>query len=889
MQIRNKHPVNSKPVYHEVITSHINADFDALASMIAASKLYPKAALVFPGSQEKNLHNFFIQSASYLFNFLKVKNIDLNQIERLILVDTRQKSRIGKFAELADKEDVEIHIYDHHPDSDDDIHGTIEVINNYGAATTILTKIIKEKGLALTPDEATIMCLGIHEDTGSFTFSSTTPDDYLAAGWLAEQGAKHDVITDLMAREISAEHLWLLNDLTKSATTRIINSVEVVIAKIYRDEYIGDFAGIIHKFMDMKNLKLVFVIAQMESRIHFIARSRLHDINVAEIAMHFGGGGHAYAASATIKNKTMIQVERSLLALLRTRIIPGKLAKDLMSSPAISITGNENIKHAKDMLTRYNINVLLIINQKGHLNGYITRQIVEKAVFFSLSEIKVKDYMNVDFTTIHPDSSLKDIQELIVRNRLRILPVVENEKVIGVITRTDILNILMGEPLLPEALYKAPENSSYLQKKNLSWVLKERLPGRMVKLLKDLGYIADILGYGVYLVGGLVRDVFLNHKNLDVDIVVEGDGIKFAYRFAELHEARVRSYRKFRTAVIIFSDGFKVDVATARREYYEFPGALPIVENSSLKMDLYRRDFTINTLAIKLNKKDYGTLIDYFNGQRDIKEKTLRVLHNLSFVEDPTRILRAIRFEIRFGFRIGKVTLALIKNAVKIDCFKELANQRFLQELKLILKEKYPIKAIKRMDTFNLLQFISPEIKLTKGLRLLLEEIKRVISWYELLYLEKEILTWKIYWLGLVSSLGSDSISIMTKKMGVQGLENQKLTSQIEELDSLYHALLTFGDTNYILRMILQPYDPEILLYLMARSKSNKIKKLISIYYTKLISINVELTGKDLLTLGLKQGPLFKEVFKRLLEAKLNDEIKTKEDEIKFVKTTFQL
>ena len=889
MQIRNEHPINLDPVYHEVITSHINADFDALASMIAASKLYPKAALVFPGSQAKNLHNFFIQSASYLFNFLKVKNVDLNKIKRLILVDTRQRSRIGKFAELADKEDVEIHIYDHHPDSDDDIHGAIEVINNYGAATTILTKIIKGKGLALTPDEATIMCLGIHEDTGSFTFSSTTPDDYLAAGWLAEQGAKHNVITDLMAREISAEHLWLLNDLTKSATTRIINNVEVVIAKIYRDEYIGDFAAIIHKFMDMKNLELVFVLAQMESRIHFIARSRLNDINVAEIAMHFGGGGHAYAASATIKNKTMIQVERSLLALLRTRIIPGKLAKDLMSSPAISITDNESIKHAKDIMTRYNINVLLIINQKGYLKGYITRQIVEKAVFFSLSEIKVKDYMNMDFTTIHPDSSLKDIQELIVRNRLRILPVVENEKVIGVITRTDILNILMGEPLLPEALYNAPKNSSYLQKKNLSLVLKERLPRRMIKLLKDLGYIADILGYGVYLVGGLVRDVFLNHENLDVDIVVEGDGIKFAYRFAELHEARVRSYRKFRTAVIIFPDGFKVDVATARREYYEFPGALPIVENSSLKMDLYRRDFTINTFAIKLNKKDYGTLIDYFNGQRDIKEKTLRVLHNLSFVEDPTRILRAIRFEIRFGFKIDKVTLALIKNAVKIDCFKELASQRFLQELKLILKEKYPIKAIERMETFNLLQFISPEIKLTKGLHLLLEEIKKVISWYELLYLEKEILTWKIYWLGLVSSLDSDSISIMTKKMGVQGLENKKLTSQIKELDRLYNALLTFGDTNYMLHMLLQPYDQEILLYLMARSNSNKIKKLISIYYTKLISINVELTGKNLLNLGFKQGPLFKEVFKRLLEAKLNDEIKTKEDEIKFVKTTFQL
>ena len=190
-------------------------------------------------------------------------------------------------------------------------------------------------------------------------------------------------------------------------------------------------------------------------------------------------------------------------------------------------------------------------------------------------------------------------------------------------------------------------------------MLKERLPKKINDLFKEFGKVADTLGYDVYLVGGLVRDVLLKRENLDVDIVVEGDGIRFAHAFAENIEVRVRSHRKFGTAVLIFPNGFKVDVASARMEYYESPAAPPIVETSSLKMDLFRRDFTINTLAVKLNESDSGILVDHFGGQKDIKEKVIRVLHNLSFVEDPTRVLRAIRFEQRFGFKIGKTRIDL--------------------------------------------------------------------------------------------------------------------------------------------------------------------------------------------------------------------------------------
>ncbi|MBW1912437.1 MAG: CBS domain-containing protein, partial [Deltaproteobacteria bacterium] len=875
---------HSKYPHEEIITTHINADFDSLASMIAVKKLYPDATLVFSGSQEKNLRNFFLHSASYIFDFSKIKQIDLDRVKKLILVDTRQKRRIGKFAELLERDDVEIHIYDHHPDSEEDIHGDVEIIGKAGSTTAILTNIIREKNLEISPDEATILSLGIHEDTGSFTFSSTTPEDYQAAAWLSEQGADHNIISDMLTRELTSEQLWLLNDLTRSATTRTINGIEVVIAKVIRENYIGDFAVLVHKFMEMENLNVIFALAQMEDKIYMVARSRIEDVNVAKLALVFGGGGHPQAASATIRKKTLIQVEKSLHTLLMNRINPQRAARDMMTSPVIHIGPEQNVKEASTIMTRYNINVLLVIDDNGKLLGYITRQIMEKAVFFGLGHIHVREYMNIDFSTVDPDAALAEVQDLIIRNRLRILPVIADKEVVGVITRTDLMNILVGGPLIPDSLYESHHTPNPAKKKNIASMLKERLPRRIIGLFKEFGATADMLGYNVYLMGGLVRDVFLKRENLDVDIVIEGDGIKFAQEFAEHNDVRVRSHRKFGTAVLIFPDGFKVDVATARMEYYETPAAPPIVATSSLKMDLFRRDFTINTLAIKLNKRDYGTLIDYFGGQKDLKEKVIRVLHNLSFVEDPTRVLRAIRFERRFGFMIGKLTLALIKNAVSINCFEKLSGKRLFLELKFLLMEQRPIHGIERMNEFDLLQFISPEIQLTNSMRELLEGIRGVIAWFDLLYLDEPYESWKVYWYGITSALDSNALRRLEKRMQMEDLENRKMIAQRVEAHSVLDQLYRLRENNnFGIYTLLSQYDTEILLFMMAMANNEKIKRLISYYITKLRDTKVQLMGRDLKNMGFSPGPLYKNIFNSLLEARLSDQVGSREEEIKFV------
>jgi len=873
----------------EVITTHVNADFDSLASMLAAKKLYPEAIIVFPGAQEKNLRNFFLHTSSYLFDFVRIKDVDLKNIRRLILVDTRQKRRIGKFKELLGMDDVEIHIYDHHPPSNDDIKGDFEVIQERGAGVSTMTEIIRERGITITPDEATLMSLGIYEDTGSFTFSSTKAEDYEAAAWLLEQGASLNTISDMLTRELTAEQVWLLNDLMASATRNNINGVEVVIVKVKSDRYIGDFAVLVQKFMEMENLNVIFGLAQMENRVYLVARSRIPEVNVAEIAFEFGGGGHPQAASATITERTLIQAEEDLHNMLLRRIDFERLAKDMMSSPVIHISPKATIREAHDTLARYNINFLMIVDEDGKLKGYTSRQVADRAISLGLEIRPIKEYMNVEFYHVGPEATLKEIQDLIISNKVGILPVLKDSQLIGVITRTDLLNILIERSSTPEFVYDSEgEVPRFIRKKNIGNLLKERLPDKIVKSLKDLGGIADRLDYNAYLVGGLVRDVILKRENLDVDIVIEGDGIRFAKTVASHLGAEVRSYPKFGTAVLTMPDGLKIDVATARMEHYESPAALPEVKLSSLRRDLFRRDFTINTLAVQVNKGHYGSLIDYFGAMRDIKERTLRVIHSLSFVEDPTRILRAIRFEQRFGFRIGRLTETLIQNAVSLRCFENLSGQRLFVELQMILKEEDPIGAIGRMDGYGLLKFISPELRLTEEVRSILKEIKGILAWFDLLYLGIAYEPWKVYFLGLTSCLSDDAFEKLVGRLQVDEKEMLGMISTRKEARRVLEELYNLKDKKrYSLYRILSALPTETLLYGMAKTRSEKIKRSISTFFTKLRGTEVFLRGKDLIAMGYKPGPFFKEILEGILEAKLEGDVSTRDDEIEFVKDRF--
>jgi len=872
-----------------VITTHLNADFDALASMLAAQKLYPDALVVFPGSQEKNLKNFFINSMAYLFNMVDVSDIDFSKVKQLILVDTRQRGRIGKLIDLLENADIDIHIYDHHPPTSNDIKGNLEVHGKTGANVTILTEIIKDKKVRISPDEATIMCLGLYEDTGSFTFSSTTERDFLAAAFLLSKGANLNVVSDLIARELSPEQVVLLNDMIQAVTRYYISGIEIVVTSVTMEKYMPDFAFLVQKMVKMENIDAIFAIARMENKIYVVARSRISEVDVGVILTKIGGGGHPYAAAASIKSETLAQTETRLIQILYEKIKARRQAKDLMSAPAISINAAVTCKKAQNIITRYNLNALLVtekVDAAEEFRGYITRQVIEKALYHKLDQVPVRDYMTTEVAVVGPDADLLEIQEKIIDNKQRILPVMQSTTIIGVITRTDLLNILVGQSEPKSEISPDPfEGSAHARTRNVVRFMKERLSADLIKRLQQIGEVADDIGCEAFVVGGFVRDLFLYRKDEDLDIVIEGEGIAFARKYAKLVGARVHIHEKFGTAVIIFPDGFKIDVASARMEYYKFPAALPVVEMSSIKLDLYRRDFTINTLAIQLNPDRFGTLIDFFAARKDIKEKIIRILHNLSFVEDPTRVFRAIRFEQRFEFTIGKLTAGLISNAVTMDFFRGLSGKRVFTELRLIMEEKNPAAAIIRLNDFNLLKVIHPSITLGKNFISLLNSVTEVLSWHDLLFLDESYQKWIVYFLVLINQCNAKRTEEICHRFELAPDFLKIFCVERNEADrcgSWLERKLPVSDSTLYRK--LTGFRIELILYMMAVAGKKAVKKSISHFFTELRRTGISLKGRDLKKMQLKPGPIYRQVLGAVLDAKLDGKLKTKKDEIDFAR-----
>jgi len=869
----------------EVITTHINADFDGLASMLAAKKLYPDAVLAFPGGQEKNLRDFFLRSTMYLFQTEKVKNIPLNKIRRLILVDIRQPHRIGKFAALCNRDDVEVHIYDHHPASPEDITGAVEKIKPVGATSTIMCQILQERGIDITPDEATVLMLGIYEDTGNLTFASTTAEDFQAAAYLLAKGARLNMVSDLITRELTADQVSLLNQLVENATIRNINGIQVMFATASYSSYVGEFSVLVHRLKDMQNANVLFAIANMDDRIYLVARSRIPEVNAGDVVSEFGGGGHPTAAAATIHNMTLSQVEQKLLEVLHSKIKPVKIARDFMASPVKVIAADETVQKAGELLTRYNINVLPVVD-KDKLVGLISRQIVEKASFHGLKQVSVSDFMTTEFITVAPHTQLSAIQRAIIENNQRFLPVVKGRALVGAITRTDLLRVLHVD-VSPDSLEIEP-SAHPSRKRIINASLRERLTKPLVALLKDIGRVADDLGYNVYAVGGFVRDVFLRFENYDIDIVVEGDGIKFARAFAAARHGKLKEHKRFGTAVLQLPEGLKIDVASARLEYYEHPAAQPQVEWSSIKLDLYRRDFTINTLAIQLNQSSWGSLIDFFGASRDIKEKFIRILHNLSFVEDPTRIFRALRFEQRFSFRLSKLTRSLIENAIKMDFLKNLSGKRIDTELQLILKEEKALSIIRRMAEFGLLTYIHPAIQYTAGMKALLKNCKDVWSWFKLLFLDDTCEQWLVYFIGLIDQLTIAETESLCASFHIHKNEAGKIMSaKTQGLEVLNWMLTKRSFKNSELYRHLNGLPVEVCLYLMAKTNQQAVKKAVSLYFTHLQNCTIHVTGDDLIRMGIKPGKIYTQILDDLHNAVLDEKVAGRKNELEYIRKKF--
>lgn len=751
----------------DLIVTHRPADFDALASMVAAGKLYPSARLMFPGSPEAGVRDF-MKLCQDVVKIETEKGCRLDDVDRLIMVDTRLASRIGKAQELI-KKGVEVHIYDHHPRTKEDVKAEKDSFQEVGATATILLGLIRKRNINITPLEATIMALGIYEDTGSLTYLSTTRRDIDGVGFLLSKGANLRVVASCLKRELTPHQTSLLVALLNSIETYIVDGIRAMIATTSSDKYIQDLALLTHKLRDIEGPDCIFTLCGLPDRVQLVARSQSEDIDVGRIASFLGGGGHNLAASCVVRGRGLVEVKEELLKLL-ARHVKGKVSKKVP----------EAVEATRD---------------------------------------------------------------------LRALPQC---------------------PMLTRDVAKKMKNA---------------LPSKILSLLELVGKVADATECPAFVVGGFVRDLLLGGRNYDVDIVIEGDINTFGKALADRLKGALVVHKKFKTASVVLPDKFKIDIATARRELYEYPAALPVVSIGHIKEDLARRDFTINAMAIRLNRGDFGKLYDFFGGQADLKKGQIRVLHHLSFVDDPTRIFRAVRFEQRYNFSIDKYTGNLIKTAMSLDMFEKTSGERLREEITLILREEKPLKAIKRMDDLHELRFIHPAIRLDRKLTKLLERVEQAIDWFKLSFIKKGLDLWLVWLLALIDQLSFNQTQEVLNRFPFRRKDKDKILSSKREALSTLGAL----EVPKTLRASqvykhLNTLADEVILWLMARAKTQRAKKRISSFLLDYGKVKLAISGRDLEGMGLEPSPEFKQILLQTLYAKVDGKLRTKQDELRFAK-----
>ncbi len=877
----------------EIITCHLNADFDSLASMAAAKRLYPQALLVFPGSQERRVREFLESYA--LPDAKKLREIEKHsgEIKRLIIVDAKSPGRLGILSNLLSAPAMEVHVYDHHPHGPQDIHGQLEIIEPVGACATIFAEKLRAKELKPDPALATLMCLGIYEETGNLLFPSTTERDALAVAWLLKCGASLKAASLYLKNELGRQELALMSELLNNAEDLVISGFRVKIAMAEASGYAGDAALLAHTIMDSEKIDALLMMLSMDGKSLIVGRSRVPEIDIARVLEKFGGGGHWAAASATFQEVPLEELAGQIKETIRLAAKSVTTASEVMTRPVISAGADASISEAGKMMTRYGVNVLPVV-KNGAYAGLISREAVERAIFHGFAKSKVTEFASTDAVTATPETPITEVESMMMERNQRFMPVLDKKGGIsGAITRTDIMRVLYEDYLKrsqipPEEMPIPAESAERLRhERNLARSIESHFPENVKQFLRLAGAAGDEAGVGVYMVGGSVRDLLRGRENLDIDIVVEGDAIGFARGLAARLGGKLKTHERFGTARILL-DRLSVDLATARTEYYEMPAALPTVEVSSIKKDLQRRDFTINTLAVKLNHPEFGALIDFFGGRRDLREKTIRVLHDLSFVEDPTRAFRAVRFAVRFGFKLSRHTEALLKSAVRLGLFDRLSGTRMYEELCLMLEETDPYESVSRLGGYGLLGVIHPAIEPSKALDAV-AAVKESLLWFGLSNIEGEKPDRKLLFLmAILCGLPPADITQALARLAVSPRIKDEILKDITGAEA---ALARMAGKEFQdpagLYDALHGLSLEGLLLTLAVAPDERRKKDVTRFILELSREKPVMNGHDLQAMGIAPGPVYSAILSALLKERLRGRIKTRKDEELFVMKNF--
>ena len=396
--------------------------------------------------------------------------------------------------------------------------------------------------------------------------------------------------------------------------------------------------------------------------------------------------------------------------------------------------------------------------------------------------------------------------------------------------------------------------------------------------------MADQRTVPLYLVGGVVRDLLLRRPTWDLDLAVEGDGPGFARTLADDLHAGLVVFERFATARLTMKDGTKIDVASTRRESYAEPAALPDVSPAPLSADLYRRDFTINAMAIQLNADRFGRLHDPYGGQRDLRSRTIRALHNESFIDDPTRIFRAVRFAQRFGFRLETNTARLLRQAAATDQVARLSGPRLCNEILLLLEEPDPLGAMARLARLDLLRFLHPLLKFGGSASAVMAMVPRAVRWWIPYGRRRSIAVRITMLMALLHRAEPAVVQQIIRRLMLSKEQAEKVRWAGLPIRCAARRLASarpLKPSSIYRELVHLPSEAHILLLAHSMSRGGqaglaRVKSRLKAFLTTMRDGRSPLRGEDLLRMGLTPGPQFGRILDRVREAQLDGTVKTK-------------
>jgi tRNA nucleotidyltransferase (CCA-adding enzyme) len=878
-----------------IILTHEQSDFDALASLLGAHLVDEATIPVLPRKLNRNVRAFITLYGMEL-PFVDPRDIPIGTIDTVTLVDTQSMISIKGM-----QDDAQIHVIDHHPSREGLPDSWNITTEETGATATIFTEILRERDYHLSTIEATLLLLGIYEDTGSLTYTRTTARDLNAASFLLERGASLEIAADFLNHPLSVKQQELYDRLRSTAISHQIHGHTVILACGDAQEMDEELSTVAHKLRDLLDPEALFMLVTTRGGVQMIARSTSEDIDVAQIADQFGGGGHERAAAALIRDRDLDSVCQELLDSLPSYVRPAVTVAQIMSSGPQLLPPDTPVQEAATRMQRFGYEgypvVELLPQDRHNILGLLTRRAVDRALSHKLN-LTAADLMNAGQVWVHPEDSIEHLQGIMTDTGWGQVPVInpETNQIIGIVTRTDLLKTLTRQP-------------EFSRPQNLANRLEIALPPARLTLLKAVAQVAYNERAALYIVGGFVRDLLLDRPSLDLDLVVEGDAIQLAKALAKEYGGRVTSHSRFGTSKwhiseirsdlldVLTTNSEKhpstnaenvshpqskpedlpdsLDLISARTEFYTYPTALPTIEHGSIKLDLHRRDFTINTLALRLDGHHYGQLHDYWGGLNDLNQGFVRVLHSLSFVDDPTRMLRAVRFEQRFEFQIEARTLELINGAIPL--LERVSGDRIRHELDHILEEDQSYKMLARLDNLNLLRAIQKDLLWDEWLS---DKIEMLAG------LEPET-EWCLEMKGvkLQSQLGYILLlirlaAIPTRKVIKRLKLPRALADEILSSQDLWHdisSLKSAKPSKIVDR--LDPIPPMAVYSNYLAAQEDEVKNLMWEYVSHWRRVIPRTDGNILRQLGIPPGPIYRQILLTLRNAWLDGKIASLEEE----------